>query len=191
MSIEKIINSISESKTGLDKILKNKSILSKINQASLMIAETIKNNQRIFSCGNGGSMCDAMHFSEELSGRFRENRRGLSSIAISDPSFLTCVANDFGFEFVFSRFLEANAQSKDLLIAISTSGKSKNIVKACEYSKNNNIKIITLTGKTNSVISKYADIEICTPNGDYSDRVQELHGLIIHILVELTEKIIF
>ena len=136
-------------------------------------------------------MCDAMHFSEELSGRFRENRKGLPSVSISDPSFLTCVANDFGFEFVFSRFLEANAAKDDLLLAISTSGESENIVKACEYCKRNKIRLITLTGKKNSTASKFADIDICTPNGKYSDRVQEIHTLIIHIIVEMVEGMIF
>lgn len=135
-------------------------------------------------------MCDAMHFSEELSGRFRENRRGLPSIAISDPSFLTCVANDYGFDYVFSRFIEANAKKGDLLLAISTSGKSKNIIRACQYCKKNSIKIITLTGVKESQASDYADIDICTPNGKYSDRVQELHTLLIHIIVESVEKLL-
>ena len=136
-------------------------------------------------------MCDSMHFAEELSGRFRENRRGLSAISISDPSYLSCVANDYGFEFVFSRFMEAKSKKGDLLLAISTSGESKNIIKVSQYCKSNNIKIITLTGKENSEVSKYSDIDICTPNGSYSDRVQELHTLTIHIIVEMVEDLLF
>ena len=191
MSREKIVYSIKESRIGIDNLLNNPSVLNNIENASKLIAKQIKNNAKIFACGNGGSMCDAMHFAEELSGRFRENRRGLSAISISDPSFLTCAANDFGFEFVFSRFLEANSNSQDVLLAISTSGKSANIIKACEYCKDNDLNLITLTGKNESLISQFADIDICTPNGKYSDRVQELHTLIIHLLVELVEDLIF
>lgn len=191
MSRKKIISSIKESRHGIDNLLNNPAVLENIEKASKLIAKKIHNNSKIFACGNGGSMCDAMHFAEELSGRFRENRRGLSAISISDPSFLTCAANDFGFEFVFSRFLEANSNSHDLLLAISTSGRSPNIVKACEYCRKNDISLITLTGKNQSIISKFSDIDICTPNGKYSDRVQELHTLIIHLLVELVEDLIF
>ena len=191
MYSERIINSIKESRNGLDNMLNDHYLIKKIEFASTQISETINQNSKIFACGNGGSMCDAMHFAEELSGRFRENRRGLPAISISDPSFITCVANDFGFENVFSRFLEANAQRNDLLIAISTSGRSKNILRACEFSKKSGIRVISLTGRKNSEVSKYSDIDICTQNGKYSDRVQELHTLIIHILVELVEELIF
>lgn len=187
---KEIINAIQESKDGLINILNDPDLIENIEKASELIFKTIKNQSMIFSCGNGGSMCDAMHFSEELSGRFRENRRGLPSIAISDPSFLTCVANDYGFEYVFSRFIEANSKKGDLLLAISTSGKSKNIIRACEYCKKNKIKLITLTGVKDSQASNYADIDICTPNGKYSDRVQELHTLIIHIIVESVETLL-
>jgi len=190
MTTKDIINSIEESKVGLSNILNDNDLIEKIENASELIFNTIRNQSMIFSCGNGGSMCDAMHFSEELSGRFRENRRGLPSVAISDPSFLTCVANDYGFEYVFSRFIEANAKKGDLLLAISTSGKSKNIIKACEYCKKNSIKLITLTGVKESQASNYADIDLCTPNGKYSDRVQELHTLLIHIIVESVEKLL-
>ena len=190
MTTKDIINAIEESKNGLSNILNDNNLIEKIENASELIFNTISNQSMIFSCGNGGSMCDAMHFSEELSGRFRENRRGLPSIAISDPSFLTCVANDYGFDSVFSRFIEANAKKGDLLLAISTSGKSKNIIRACQYCKKNSIKIITLTGVKESQASNYADIDICTPNGKYSDRVQELHTLLIHIIVESVEKLL-
>ena len=190
MSSEKIIKAFQESKEGLDRILRNNELINNIDRASILIAQTIKNKSQIFSCGNGGSMCDAMHFAEELSGRFRENRIGLPAIAISDPSFITCAANDFGFEFVFSRFMEGNSKKNDLLLAISTSGKSKNILRACQLCKENEVKIITLTGKPQSEISKYSDIDICTPNGKYSDRVQEIHTLVIHTLVELTENLV-
>ena len=189
MGSEKIISAIQESKRGLEKLLNDEILIKNIEKASILIYETIQKGSNIYTCGNGGSMCDAMHFAEELSGRFRENRKGLTSIAISDPSHITCVGNDFGFEFIFSRFLEANAHENDLLLAISTSGKSKNILMACEYCKKNNIKIITLTGAKNSIVSSLADLDICTPNGNFSDRVQELHTLIIHIIIELVEDL--
>lgn len=191
MSSERIINAIKESKNGLDNILNDPNLIKKIEIASNQIFKTINQKSKIYTCGNGGSMCDAMHFAEELSGRFRENRRGLPAISISDSSFITCVANDFGFENVFSRFLEANADKNDLLIAISTSGKSKNILRACEFCKENGVSVISLTGRKNSEVSKYSDIDICTQNGKYSDRVQELHTLIIHVLVELVEDLMF
>ena len=191
MSLDKITEAIKESRIGLDKVLNNVELLCEIQRASELIAKTISDDSKIFSCGNGGSMCDAMHFAEELSGRFRENRRGLSAISISDPSYLTCVANDFGFEYVFSRFMEANAKKGDLLLAISTSGKSKNILRASQFCRNNNINVISLTGKENSEVSEFSDIDICTPNGDFSDRVQELHTLVIHIIVELVEDSLF
>jgi len=191
MSNHKIIKAIEESKSGLDKFLNNEVLIGDVQKASELIVKTISEDSKIFSCGNGGSMCDAMHFAEELSGRFRENRRGLPAISISDPSYLTCVANDFGFENVFSRFMEANSKNGDLLLAISTSGGSKNIIKVCEYCINNDIKVITLTGKEKSEVSNYSDIDICTPNGNYSDRVQEMHTLVMHIIVEVVEDLLF
>ena len=139
---KKIVNAIIESRDGLNKILKNENLINDIQRASKLITKVINSNSTIFSCGNGGSMCDAMHFAEELSGRFRENRRGLSAISISDPGHISCVANDFGFEYIFSRFMEANSKKGDLLFAISTSGKSKNILKASEYCKNNGINLL-------------------------------------------------
>ncbi len=187
MSLKKIIEAINESRQGLENILNDLNLLNDLEKSSILISETIDKNSMIFSCGNGGSMCDAMHFAEELSGRFRNHRRGLPAISISEPAFLTCVGNDYGFEYIFSRFLEANANPNDLLLAISTSGNSKNIVQACKFCSENNIKVISLTGKKNSEVSKYSDIDICTPNGNYSDRVQELHTLLIHIMVELVE----
>ena len=188
---KKIVNAIIESRDGLNEILKNENTIYNIQRASKLITKVIKSNSTIFSCGNGGSMCDAMHFAEELSGRFRENRRGLSAISISDPGHISCVANDFGFEYIFSRFMEANAKKGDLLFAISTSGKSKNILKASEYCKNNDINLITLTGKKNSEVSNFSNIDICTPNGTYADRVQELHTVVIHIIIEMVEELIF
>ncbi len=186
-----IIDSLNESLYGIKKILANKETLEKIEIASALLYETLNSGNKIFSCGNGGSMCDAMHFAEELSGRFRDDRKPLAAISISDPAFLTCTANDFGYKSVFSRFVEANAVKNDLVLAITTSGNSENIIEVCKYCNLKGIKVISLTGKLNSPVSKISNCDICTPNGNYSDRVQELHGIIIHILVELVEKKLF
>ena len=136
-------------------------------------------------------MCDAMHFAEELSGRYRLDRKALPASAISDPGHISCVGNDYGYGNIFSRYLEAHAKSGDMLLAISTSGNSKNVVVAAEHARKNNIKVICLTGRKDSPLGKIADIEICTPAGKYADRVQELHIKVIHILIELIERGMF
>jgi D-sedoheptulose 7-phosphate isomerase len=166
----------------------NDTALNAIERAAALMCTALENDNRIYSCGNGGSMCDAMHFAEELSGRWRLNRRALGATSISDPSHLSCVANDFGYEFVFSRYLEGIARQGDVLVAISTSGTSKNILRACEAAKAKGMKIVTLTGKAGSAVGAFADADICTPGGQYADRVQELHIKSIHILIELIER---
>ena len=133
-------------------------------------------------------MCDAMHFAEELTGKFREERKPLPAISISDPSHITCVGNDYGFQFVFSKYLEGIGKSGDVLLAISTSGNSENIINAANYAKANNIKVVSLTGKDGGKLSDLSDIEIRVPHFGYSDRIQEIHIKAIHILILLTEK---
>lgn len=133
-------------------------------------------------------MCDAMHFAEELTGRFRKNRKAYPAIAINDPSHLTCVANDFGYDYVFSRYLEGHGSKGDVLIAISTSGSSPTILNAAETAKDHGIKVISLTGKINSELKELSDIHICTPGGQFADRVQELHIKVLHILIEMIER---
>ena len=189
--IEHVTNSLKEAQAGLNDLLSNEHALASIVKAADMLTNTIQNGGRIYSCGNGGSMCDAMHFAEELSGRYRLNRRGLPASSISDPSHISCVGNDYGYDQIFSRYLEAHANSKDCLLAISTSGKSPNIIKAAEYAKQQNISVITLTGKSDSPLAPFSNIEICTPAGSFADRVQELHIKIIHILIELVERSFF
>jgi len=153
----------------------------------LLIA-SFENKGKAFSCGNGGSMCDAMHFAEELTGRYRNNRPGIAAVSISDPSHISCVANDFGYNFIFSRYIESHGREGDVLIAISTSGKSPNVVKAAEAAKALGVKVIALTGKPGSLLESLADVCICAPGGDYADRVQELHIKTLHILIELIER---
>ncbi|MBP8220880.1 MAG: D-sedoheptulose 7-phosphate isomerase [Aeromonadaceae bacterium] len=159
-----------------------------IEAAATMIADSFRQEGKVLSCGNGGSHCDAMHFAEELTGRYRENRPGYAGIAISDPSHLSCVSNDFGYEFVFSRYVEAVGRSGDVLLGISTSGNSGNIIRAIEVAKSKGIKTIALTGKDGGKMAGLADVEIRVPHFGYADRIQEVHIKIIHLLIQLIEK---
>lgn len=159
-----------------------------IHSAAQIMLNAVKSGNKIISCGNGGSMSDAMHFAEELTGRFRENRPAISAIAISDPSHITCVANDYGFEFIFSRFIEALGKQGDVLLAISTSGNSENILNAIKAAKEKNMKIIGLTGKDGGKMKDLCDVEIRAPFSNYSDRVQEIHIKVIHSLIDFIES---
>ncbi|MCH8555503.1 MAG: D-sedoheptulose 7-phosphate isomerase [Schleiferiaceae bacterium] len=158
--------------------------------ASLMVA-AFKNGKKVISCGNGGSMSDAMHFAEELTGRYRESRAPLPAIAISDPGYLTCTANDFGFEFVFSRFLEAHGSEGDVLVAISTSGQSRNVIEAARVAKQKGIAIVGFTGKNGGELATYCDTEIRVPHSGYADRTQEVHIKIIHSIIDAIEQQLF
>lgn len=186
-----ILDALIESRDAVNKLIKNEQTICAIAQSGSLIIEAFKKNNRIFSCGNGGSMCDSIHFAEELSGRYRDERKGLPAIAIADPGHITCVGNDYGYEYIFSRYLQAHARGGDILVAISTSGNSPNVVKAAEYALSKNIGVIALTGNLKSKLSALASIEICTPVGRYADRVQEVHIKVIHILIELVERTLF
>ncbi len=177
--------------TALDSFLKNKKAISAVSNAGKALVECFSNGGRAFSCGNGGSMCDAIHFAEELSGRYRLDRKALPASAISDSGHISCVGNDYGYSKIFSRYLEAHAKKGDVLLAISTSGTSRNVILAAEYAKKNDIKVIGLTGRNGSPLGEIADIEICTPAGEYADRVQELHIKVVHLLIELVERAMF
>ena len=188
---DQIRNSLNEAKAALDALLANEQMLGAVGRAAELLGGTFKAGGRVYSCGNGGSMSDAVHFAEELTGRYRENRPGLPALAISDVGHLTCVANDFGYEQVFARFLESHARPGDCLVAISTSGTSANVVKAAETAKARGTRVIALTGKPGSKLEALADVCVCTPGGRYADRVQELHIKVIHILIELVERGMF
>lgn len=159
-----------------------------IEQAAQWMAAAIHNGGKIISCGNGGSHCDAMHFAEELTGRYRENRKALPAICISDVSHLTCVANDFGFDYVFARFIDGLGNPGDVLLAISTSGKSPNVLKAAEAARDKGMKVVALTGKDGGPLAALADLEIRVPFSGYADRIQEIHIKIIHLLILLIER---
>lgn len=168
-------------------------VIACVEQAAQMLIEAFKNGNKVYSCGNGGSMSDAMHFAEELSGRFRENRDPLPALAISDPSHLSCVANDFGYDEVFSRFITAHARPGDVLLAISTSGKSPNILKAAAAAQAAQAKVIGLTGREGTMLEKMSDVVISThmTGSPWSDRIQELHIKVIHTLIEVCEAELF
>jgi D-sedoheptulose 7-phosphate isomerase len=162
-----------------------------IENAGALIVNSFKQKGKLMSCGNGGSMCDAMHFAEELSGRFRNNRPSLPAMAISDPSYMSCVINDYGADAVFSRFIEGMGFSGDVLIAISTSGNSKNVINAAQTAKAKGMKVIALTGKTGGELAALADVEIRAPHSEYADRVQEIHIKVIHSLIHYIELNMF
>lgn len=189
--ITHIQSSLHEARDALHSLIANQDALERIEQAAQLLLDAFGSGNRVFSCGNGGSMSDAIHFAEELSGRYRLDRKGLPALAISDVGHLTCVANDFGYDHVFARFLEAHARAGDVVLAISTSGQSANALKAVEAARRLGMKIIALTGKPDSLLSQLADIDICTPGGAFADRVQELHIKVIHILIELIERALF
>ncbi|HBX50770.1 MAG: phosphoheptose isomerase [Bacteroidetes bacterium RIFOXYA12_FULL_35_11] len=185
--IESIHANLNEARKNLDIFLTDENAVKKIAAAGDLMVEAIKAGNKIISCGNGGSICDAMHFAEELSGKFRKNRVSLPAIAIADPSHISCVANDFGYEFVFSRFVEGLGQKGDLLLAITTSGNSENILNAAEAAHNKGMNVIGLTGKDGGKFAAMCDIEIRVPNSEFADRAQEIHIKIIHCLIHYIE----
>ncbi|MGF1696944.1 D-sedoheptulose 7-phosphate isomerase [Vibrio lamellibrachiae] len=183
-----IKSELTEAAEVLNTFLGDEKNLAQIEAAAKLIADSFKQGGKVLSCGNGGSHCDAMHFAEELTGRYRENRPGYPGIAISDPSHISCVSNDFGYESVFSRYVEAVGSSGDVLFGLSTSGNSGNILKAIDAAKAKGMKTIALTGKDGGKMAGLADIEIRVPHFGYADRIQEIHIKIIHIVIQLIEK---
>ena len=186
--IENIQLSLQEAQSALEQLISNRTTLTEIESSANILIESLNAENRIFSCGNGGSMCDAMHFAEELTGRYRKNRKAYPAIAIADPSHISCVANDFGYDFVFSRYLEAHGKTGDCLIAISTSGNSQTVINAAEVANSIDMNVITLSGKINPELQKLSQAYICTPAGQFADRVQELHIKVLHILIEMIER---
>ncbi len=186
-----IVQTLTEARSYLDRFLANEANLAAIERAAGLLITTLKQGQAIYSCGNGGSMSDAMHFAEELTGRYRDNRAGLSATAISDPGHISCVANDFGYDQVFSRYLQARGRTGDCLLAISTSGQSQNVVMAAEYAKQHGMAVISLTGASGSMLGQLATVDISAGLSRYADRIQEVHIKIIHVLIELIERDFF
>jgi D-sedoheptulose 7-phosphate isomerase len=186
--IDNIRNELNQAIDVLTNFVSDDKNLQQIQQAAILIADSFKQGGKVLSCGNGGSHCDAMHFAEELTGRFRDNRPAYPAIAISDVSHISCVGNDFGFDSIFSRYVEGVGQKGDVLLGISTSGNSTNVFKAIEAAKQKGMKIITLTGKDGGKMNGLSDVDIRVPHFGYADRVQEVHIKVIHILILLIEK---
>jgi D-sedoheptulose 7-phosphate isomerase len=182
-----IESALREASEALDALRNDAAALASIEGAAHLVLGCLVAGGKVIACGNGGSMCDAMHFAEELTGRYRGDRPALAAVAVSDPSHLTCVANDFGFEQVFSRFVEAHGREGDVLLAISTSGRSANVLRAASAARARGVKVVALTGVRDCELGSLADVHVATPGGRYSDRVQELHIKVLHILVELIE----
>ncbi|WP_083387134.1 D-sedoheptulose 7-phosphate isomerase [Salinicola sp. MIT1003] len=191
MELKEIVrDQMKEAADVLSRFSQDEAQLEAVAQAAELLAARFKAGGKVLACGNGGSHCDAMHFAEELTGRFRDNRRGLPAIAISDPSHLSCVANDFGYEYVFSRYVEAVGRQGDVLFGLSTSGNSETIVKAVEAARVQNMNVILLTGKDGGKLAGLADVEIRVPHFGYADRIQEIHIKVIHSIILMVEKLV-
>jgi D-sedoheptulose 7-phosphate isomerase len=161
-----------------------------IENAARLIAQGFARGGKVIAFGNGGSMCDAMHFAEELTGRFRRDRKALPAIALSDPSHLTCVGNDYGFEQVFARGVEAYAAAGDVVLGLSTSGNSPNVIRGLATARELGCHTIALLGKDGGQLAGSCELQIIVP-GEHSDRIQELHTLILHIIIECVERLLF
>ena len=185
--MENIRNHFIEAREVLDSFISDPQNFLHIEQAGKIIVNAIKSGGKVISCGNGGSMSDAMHFAEELSGRYRNDRPAYAAIAISDLGHLSCVANDYGYAFVFSRMVEAVGSEGDVLFAISTSGNSENILKAIEAARKKGMKVIGLSGKEGGKMAGLCDVEIRAPRSEYADRAQEIHIKVIHSLINYIE----
>lgn len=186
-----IQHSLQEAHAALTQLLATPTTLAQIEKAAGLLIDTFSAKGHVYSCGNGGSMCDAMHFAEELTGRYRLDRAALGAAAMSDASHMSCVGNDYGYDHVFSRYLEAHGRPGDCLVALSTSGTSKNILQAARTAQSLGVKVIVLTGRPAPALEALSNVTICTPAGQYADRVQELHIKVLHILIEQVERHFF
>ncbi|MGF7219145.1 D-sedoheptulose 7-phosphate isomerase [Spirosoma lacussanchae] len=180
---------LNEAQTVLSTFMADGENIAAIERAARLMADALKRGGMVMSCGNGGSLCDAMHFAEELSGRYRNDRSGLAGLAIADVSHLTCVGNDYGYEFVFSRFIEGLGRPGDVLLGLSTSGNSANVIWAVEAARQQGMSVVLLTGKDGGKLAGRADVEIRVPHFGYADRIQEVHGKVIHVLILLIEQL--
>jgi len=185
-----ISQELNEAQIVLQNFLSDEKNIADIEASARLMASALQSGNKIISCGNGGSHCDAMHFAEELSGRYRDNRKALAAIAISDVSHLSCVSNDYGYEYVFSRFIEGLGNQGDVLLGLSTSGNSENIIKAVEAAREKGMKVIIFSGKDGGKLAGKADVEVRVPHFGYADRIQEIHIKVIHIMILLIEKLV-
>ncbi len=183
----RILSHFHEALQTLQQFMDDAEQMNNIDRAAQAMLHAIKDDGKILSCGNGGSHCDAMHFAEELTGRYRNHRPGIAAIAISDVSHISCVGNDYGYDQVFSRYVEAVGRKGDVLLAISSSGNSANVIKAIEAAKEKGMIVVGLTGKDGGKMAALVDIEIRAPHSSYADRAQEIHIKVIHSLIDSIE----
>ncbi len=188
--MEFINSALADSENTLKNFLRDQKNIEAISNSINIFNESLTNGGRILSCGNGGSMCDSMHFVEELTGRYRKDRRPLSAMSMGDPSHITCVANDYGYDHIFERHVEAWGRKGDSLLAISTSGNSPNVLLAVKKAQEIGMKVIGLTGKSGGKLKDQADVSIIVPS-QITDRIQEIHIKCIHIFIEGIEREFF
>ncbi len=185
-----IQNSLQEALSTLNNFVSNEKNIALIDQAVKTFVHAFQHKGRVFSCGNGGSMCDSLHFAEELTGRYRKDRAPLPATGISEAGHITCIANDFGFDYIFSRYVDAWGQSGDVLLAISTSGNSANVIKAVESAKSKGMKVVGLLGKDGGKLKSMVDVALIV-DSKITDRIQEVHIKCIHIFIEGIERQLF
>tara|TARA_X000000950_G_scaffold279599_1_gene372630 strand:+ start:130 stop:717 length:588 start_codon:yes stop_codon:yes gene_type:complete len=171
-----------------DAVLRDDAFLAAMERGAKLLVDALGSGHKILSCGNGGSMCDAMHFAEELSGRYRDDRKPFAALSLSDPSAMTCIGNDYGFEHVFARQTQALGQAGDVLLAISTSGNSANVLAAATQAKALGMGVLALTGKDGGTLAGVADVEVRVPWSGYADRIQEVHIRCIHAWIHAVEQ---
>ena len=188
--LHSIQNALLDAQDTLNQFIKNPDNSRIIAETAILIKETVENKGKIFTCGNGGSLCDAVHFAEECTGKFRDNRQPLPVMALSDAGHITCTANDFGFTEIFARPLQALGHPGDLLMAISTSGNSDNVIRAAEAAKSKQMHVFGLLGRDGGKLIHYCDSYLIAP-GDTADRIQEIHIKVLHILIEHVERLMF
>ena len=183
-------NSLTEAQQTLEAFLANPENLAKCEEFSKVLTDTFKAGGKLFVCGNGGSHCDAMHFAEEFTGRYRKDRAPLGALALGDPSHVTCVSNDYGFNEIFSRQLVGLARKGDILVGLSTSGNSENVIRAFAAAKEIGVKTVGLLGRDGGKMRGMADLAIVIP-AQTSDRIQEMHIKLIHTVIETVERQLF
>lgn len=188
MSVDRIRSHFTEASDVLGRFLADPANIAAVEQAAAFMSYCLKQGAKVISCGNGGSMCDAMHFAEELTGKYRDDRPPIAALSISDPSHLTCVGNDHGFEHVFARFVQAHGREGDVLLAISTSGNSPNVLRAAEVAREKHMHVIGLTGKDGGKLADLSTVEVRVPHNGYADRIQEVHIKIIHAFIDHIER---
>ena len=182
-----IYKDLQEAHRELERFMADPESIQAIAAAAGLLIDALKSGHKVISCGNGGSLCDATHFAEELTGRYRGSRGSLPAIAVNDPAFLTCTANDFSYDEVFARYVEGVGAQGDVLLGISTSGKSANVLAAARAARAKGMKVVALTGPAGNPLADMADTAVCAPASPYSDRIQEIHGKVIHILIHAIE----